>query len=132
MPCSITEQHALAVDIADLQRHDLGDAQSRAIGGAERGLVLRPWRRLQKARHLFRAQDHRDLARLGDERQRLDRIGPVERDGEEEAQRRDRAVDGRRAHAGPGQVQLVAAQVLGVAVSGERPRNAVKVFTWRI
>ena len=37
----------------------------------------------------------------------------------------------RRAHAGLGQVQLEAAQLLGVAVSGERPRKAVKVLDVR-
>src|SRR3954471_10582872 len=39
------DQHARAVDVAHLERHDLGDAQSGAIGGAQCGLVLRPrWR----------------------------------------------------------------------------------------
>jgi hypothetical protein len=32
------EHHALAVDIRDLHRNDLGNAQARAIGDAERGL----------------------------------------------------------------------------------------------
>src|SRR3712207_5789224 len=34
------DQHARAVDVAHLERHDLGDAQSGAVGGAQRGPVL--------------------------------------------------------------------------------------------
>src|SRR3954447_18909951 len=50
------EQHALGIDVADLERHDLGHAQARTIGSAERRLVLRPRGRLQEARHFFGAQ----------------------------------------------------------------------------
>jgi hypothetical protein len=35
--------HALAADVADLQRHHLGDAQSRPESHAQRRLVLEPW-----------------------------------------------------------------------------------------
>src|SRR3954452_17813962 len=80
------EQHALGIDVADLERHDLGDAQARAIGGTQGGLVLWSRRRLQKARDRLGAQDDGDLARLGDERQRFGHRGPVHRDGEEEPQ----------------------------------------------
>ena len=97
----------------DLERDDLGDAQARAIGDAQRRLVLEPGRRLQQARHLLGLRTTGSLRGSRDERQVLDDIGPVERDGEEEPQRRDRAVDGRRAHAARGQMQLKAAQVLG-------------------
>ena len=107
------QQHALAVNVADLQRRDLGDAQARTVGGTECSPVLRPWRRLQKARYLLGAQHDGDLPRLRDERQRLGDIDPVDRYAEEEAQRRDRAVDGWWAHAGAGQVQLEEPQVLG-------------------
>ena len=62
------DHHALAVDVADLERDDLGSAQARAIGDAQRRLVLEPGRRLQQARHLLGAQHHRQLARLVDER----------------------------------------------------------------
>src|SRR5207253_3632349 len=36
------QQHALGVDVADLERDDLGDAQSGAVGGSECSPVLRP------------------------------------------------------------------------------------------
>src|SRR3954452_6834818 len=80
------EQHAPGIDVADLERYDLGDAQARAIGGTQGSLVLRPRRRLQEAHDLFEAQDDGHLARLGDERQRFGHRGPVHRDGEEEPQ----------------------------------------------
>src|SRR4051794_17513561 len=35
------EQHALGINVADLERYDLGHAQARAIGGAQGSLVLR-------------------------------------------------------------------------------------------
>jgi hypothetical protein len=90
------DQHARAIDVAHLERYDLGDPQSGAIGCAERGPVLRTWRRFEKPRHLLEAEHQRQLARLADERETAGEIGPVQRHGEEEAQRRDSAVDTRR------------------------------------
>jgi len=84
------------------------------------------------ASHLFRAQDHRDFARLTHESEMPCHLRSVEGHGEEEAQRRNRAVDARRAHAGLRLMQLKTPKVLPVAVSGERPRKAVKVRTCRI
>src|SRR5829696_6954470 len=124
------EQHAPGIDVADLERYDLGHAQARAKGSAQGSLVLRPRRRLQDAHDLFEAQDDGDLARLGDERQRFGHGGPVHRDGEEEPQGRDRAVDGWRADAGLGPVQLVEAQLLGrgrIGRSAEEGREVLDV-----
>src|SRR3954466_624179 len=47
------EQHAPGIDVADLERYDLGHAQARAIGSAQGSLVLRPRRRLQDPRPLL-------------------------------------------------------------------------------
>ena len=46
--------HALAVDVADLERDHLGGAQTRAISHTQRCLVLEPRRGLQQPRHLLR------------------------------------------------------------------------------
>jgi hypothetical protein len=46
------------------------------------------------------------------EREVARHLGPIERYAEEETQRRHRAVDGRRAHAGLGLVQLEAAKIV--------------------
>ena len=54
--------HALAVDVADLQCHRLGDAQSCAISHAQR----------------------RQLARLADECRAFHEVGATERDLKEE------------------------------------------------
>ena len=106
------QHHALAVDVGHLQRDDLGYPQARTIGGAERGLVLDAGGGRQKLRNLLGAQHQRQLARLVHKRQVSRRIGPIERYAEEEPQRRDRRVDGRRADAVLGQVQLKQTQVL--------------------
>ena len=67
--------HAFAVDVADLERDHLGGAQTRPVGYAQRGFVLEPWRCIQEARDLLRAEHDRQLAGLGDERRVLDDIG---------------------------------------------------------
>src|ERR1700681_2935234 len=82
------------------------------MGDAERGLVLDAGRRLQEAGDLLGAQDDRQLARLVDERQMPSRVGPTERHGEKEPQRRDGGVDNRRARAVLGQVQLETTEIL--------------------
>ena len=109
------DHHALAVDVGHLQRDHLGDAQARAIGHAQRRLVLEPGRRLQQARHLLRAQDHRQLARLAHKRVWFTMSASPERHREEEPQRRDRVVDGWHADA---------ARRPDAAGSGARPRSS--------
>ena len=47
-----TKRHALAVDIGHLQVRDLG--QARAVGDAERGLVLEAGRGFQETRQYGR------------------------------------------------------------------------------
>jgi hypothetical protein len=65
-------------------------------------------------------------------------IGPVERHGEEEAQRRNRAVDARRLHAGLRLVHLETAKVLGrgrvgrAADEGRQSLHAADVVTARV
>ena len=53
--------HALAINVSDLQGRHFADAQSGALGDRERGLVLEVSGRGEQARHLFTAQDHRQL-----------------------------------------------------------------------
>jgi len=50
------QQHALGVDIADLEGDHLGDAQPGAVGGGECRLVLRSRRRLKQQCDLLDAQ----------------------------------------------------------------------------
>jgi hypothetical protein len=85
---------------------------TRSVGGAQRGLVLRSGGGLQQPCDFFGAQDRRDFARLTHEGEVSRHLGSVEGYGEEEAQRRNRAVDARRTHAGLRLMQLKAAKVL--------------------
>jgi hypothetical protein len=87
------DQHALAVDIVDLEVGNLRDAQARAIGHAQRGLVLDPRRCLEQPGGLLDAQHlaHRVGAARGDEAS--DKIPPPQGNRVKEAQCRDRAVD---------------------------------------
>src|SRR6202040_2777108 len=52
------DDHAGAVDVANLERDDLRGAQSRPIGNAQRRLVLEARRSIQEAGYLLRAQHH--------------------------------------------------------------------------
>src|SRR3546814_15259464 len=62
------QQHALAVDIADLQRRYLGDAQPRAIGDRQRRLVLEGAGRIEQPLHLGHGQnDSSEERRVGNE-----------------------------------------------------------------
>jgi hypothetical protein len=74
---------------------------------------LGPGGRLQKASHFRRAQDEGHFARLVDQGETPGQIGPIQGDGEEEAQGRNRRVAARRGHAALSQVQLEAPHILG-------------------
>ena len=99
---------------------------------ASAALYFGPGAACEQQRDLLDAQHHRQLARLAHDRETAGEIRPVERHGEEEAQRRDRALmlggcmplcvwcswKRRRSSA--------------VAVSGERPRKAANACTCRM
>jgi hypothetical protein len=78
------QQHALGIDIADLERDDFGDAQPGAVCGGERRLVLRSRRRLEQQRDLLDAQHGRQPARLAHNRKPPGEVRPIERHREEE------------------------------------------------
>ena len=56
--------HALAVDVADLEGDHFGGAQTCAVSHAQRGLVFEPRRGIQQARHFLRAEHDRQLSGL--------------------------------------------------------------------
>src|SRR5277367_33733 len=92
------QQHALAVDIRDLQPDHLGYAQTGPIGHAERHLVFDAWGGGQKSRNFLGAQHDRRPARLANQNQTPDKIVPFERYLEKEAKRENGGVDARRTH----------------------------------
>ena len=91
---------------------DLGDAQAGAIGDRQRGLVLEAGGGVEQPGDLVAAQHHGQLARMRQPDQPARQVGPVERVGEEEAQRRDDAVHGRHRNAGLALLDLEPAQVV--------------------
>ena len=58
------DQHALAVDIGDLERRDLSHAQASAIGDRESRLMLEAGGRVEQSRNLVPAQHHGQVARM--------------------------------------------------------------------
>jgi protein-S-isoprenylcysteine O-methyltransferase Ste14 len=106
-----TDQHALAVDIVDLERHDLRHPQARTIGDCKCRLVLRPRCCGEQADDLLLGEDRWQLACLPDDHQLARQIRPIKRRREEEAQRRDGDVDGRRRRTGLSLMHLEAAHL---------------------
>ena len=74
-----------------LQRHDLGHAQARPIGDAERGLVLDAGAASKKRATSSGLRMTGILRGSRDERQMSETVGPIERNGEEKPQRRNRS-----------------------------------------
>src|SRR5215510_4665289 len=105
-------EHALAVDVADLERNHFASAQTRPIGHAQRRLVLEPRRRIEQPRYLLWTEHHRQLARLTDERRVLDDVVSLERDPEKEPQRGHRVIENRRLRTVLGKMQLKAPHLL--------------------
>src|ERR1017187_2083154 len=90
---------------------DSGETDGQMQQG--RGSAVKNGLRLQKARHLLGAENDGNLARLRDECQVLDDVAPIERNGEEEPQRRNRTVDGRSTDAVRSEMQLEKPQLFG-------------------
>ena len=57
LPLLDADQHALAVDVGDLEVGDLGDTQTGAVGHAEGGLVFDAGCRLQELQDFLLAED---------------------------------------------------------------------------
>ena len=117
------DQHARAVDIIDLEAGHLRHAQARAIGGAEYGLVFDARCRFEQPADFLDAQHRWQLARVARQDQAPRQVWPVERHGEEEAQRRDRAVDRRRLYAALALVHLKPANILSRRRIGRPPEE---------
>ena len=104
--------HALAVDVGNLQRDYLGGAQTCPIGYAQRRLVFEPGRCIEEPRNLLRTQHYGELPRFVNERRVLDDVVSLERHPEKEPQRRDGVIENRRSCAVRSQLQLKAPYIL--------------------
>src|SRR5207245_1498078 len=106
LPCSTRMTMRLLSMSQDLERDDFGGAQARAIGHAQRRLVLEPRCSIEQPRHLLLAQHNRQLARLMNEMRVLDDGISLERDPEKEPQCRNVPIDGGCAAAARHHMQL--------------------------
>ena len=72
---SYPDEHASGIDIADLQGHDLGNAQAGSIGGHQRGPIPNGRDMLEELGYLDRAEDYRQFVRHAASRQSVLRPG---------------------------------------------------------
>ncbi|GCD54635.1 hypothetical protein NBRC3188_3332 [Acetobacter pasteurianus NBRC 3188] len=93
------EQHALAVDITDLESGDLGHPQACPIGDRQGGLMLEAYGRVEQPGNFIAAQHDGQVAGLRYPYQLACKVGAVERLGEEKPQRRHDGIHGRCRHA---------------------------------
>jgi len=101
------------LSMSDTLRFATSDTRRPApVGDAERGLVLDARRGFEETRCLLLAQHDWRLARLVDDPQRPDEVGPFERHGEEKPQRGDGGVDRPRADLLLRHMQLKAAKII--------------------
>ena len=106
------DDHAAAVDVANLEGGHLAHPQPRAISCCQSRAVAQPRHRLQEADNLLAAEHHRQLLRLLGADDAVERLWPAQRHAEEKAQRARHLVDVRPRPAKPGQVKLVGANLL--------------------
>ena len=122
------DQHAGAVDIADLERDDFGGAQSGAVGDAQRGLVLDVRGRCQQPGHFLGTQHDRQPPRLAGEHDVFDHLTSPQRDFEEEAQGRHGGIHAGNAEAAGCEVQLITADVLDARPVGRMTEECGEVL----
>ena len=113
--------------------HHLAGTQSAAIAEAQENASLEAARHRQQPLGLVRANDERQLLRLRGDRFLGNKVESPERDTEQELHPGHDAVAIADAHAALDEVQLEAAYVIRVAVSGDRFRNAanrLQLWMW--
>src|ERR1700692_2203561 len=98
-----TDEHALAVDIGDLQVYDFRHAQPGGVRAHQDRALLETGDRLEEGSDLLQAQDDRQSERLLRQRKVLVAPGSLEGHAVEEAQCADRWTE-----AGGGQLALLA------------------------
>ena len=106
-------QHPSAVDIVDPEVGDFTGAQAGAVGCGQCGFVFEVGGCLKQALHLFRAQDHRQLAGFVHGTHFAQYLRVTQGVLEEKPQPADGGIDGLAGNATGGQVQLKLPQVLG-------------------
>ena len=106
------DDHAAAVDVANLESGDLAHPQPRPISCGQSRPVAQPRHCLQKADDLLPAEHHRQLFWLLGADDAVEGLGSAQRHAEKEPQRARNLVDVRPRPAEPGQVKLVGPNLL--------------------
>src|SRR5947209_15402597 len=122
------DDHPVTIDIGELERDDLRGSQAGGVSQAQHRLVLDVCRRGEQPTDLFRAQNNGQAARLAGRDELLGKIAALQRDPEEEPQRRDTDVDGRYRRPDRRQPQLIATDILGGGLVGRRLRAS----SWQV
>jgi hypothetical protein len=107
--------------------------EAEAAGGyAQRCLVFEPRRRVKQPRHFLGAEYDRQLARRMDKGRVFDDVMALERDPEEEPQRRHSVIDNGGCAPLCARCSWKRRTSSKLAVSGERPRNTAKSLIVRM
>lgn len=120
------QQHALAVDVGNLQHRNLGDTQARAIGNRQCGLVLEAGGGVEQPGHLVATEHHGQVARMRQPDKPARQVRAVER-----LVKKKRSADTMLFIVGTGTPSACCSiwnrrRSSAVAVSGERPRNVAR------
>jgi hypothetical protein len=107
------DDHLRAVDMLDLEPHDLARTQSGAIAKAQQQTVPERAGHRQQAFRLVLIEDHRNLLRLLDVVDLEREIVPPQRHAEQEAQARHGGIARDGANTGLGKMQLEQTDVVG-------------------
>lgn len=107
------QRHALAVDVADLERNDLACAQPGTVGHRQGCLVLEVGDGPDQACDLLATEHHRQRLRHSHRTRLGHQLPATQRDAKEELQSRERRVQRDRRRAMVNQMQLEQPKILG-------------------
>ena len=116
----------MTIDVADLQCDHLADAQARAIGNGQRGLILDASRSTDQARDFIRTQHHRNLARGMHRMHVPHQFRAIKGAVEKKLQSGNRDIERDRRDAVIDQMQLIAPQVFDGCGVGRSPKKQGK------
>jgi hypothetical protein len=121
------DDHAAAVDVANLEARRFGGAQPGRIRRGQRGPRLQARHRLQEAHDLVGAEHHRQLLRLSRIRNALRQLRLPERHAVEETKGANGLVQRRPRYSASDQMHLESADVLQIQLLGGASEEAAKL-----
>ncbi len=122
------DDHAVPVDIGELQRYDLRCSQASGVSQAQGRLLLEVRRRREKPTDLFGAENNGEAARLADRHDLVGKIAALQCDLEEKPQGTGSGVDGRYRRSDRRQPQLIPMDVLRGGLGGRAAKEIRKAI----